>query len=213
MIRAMARARHMTRWRTVALFLFFWAVLTLSGCRLGFELTGADSDAAPAPAPADASQRLDASAGLDADPVTPDGSAMPGDGPPDTPGCLPGYTEEPWGGCYRMVIGPADWLTAELDCEDDAPGSHLVVIDDGTENDYVPDYTWTGLTERITGDGIFTTVTGLSMPFDGFAVGEPVPGGAACAVTRPDGWHDDNCPEAKMYMCEFDGLPADPTSY
>lgn len=148
---------------------------------------------------------------LDA-PLAPDVQIAPDLPPkPDGPGCPASYTKSATG-CHRIVTKATDWLAAEQDCEKDGPGAHLVVVDSTAENNALPDYAWIGLSERVKA-GDYLLVTGAPATFKAYAPGEPVAGGAACIVTRPDGWHDDNCYELKSYICEHDGVPADPTAF
>ena len=130
---------------------------------------------------------------------------------PDASGCPTSYTQSATG-CHRIVTKATNWLAAEQDCEKDGPGAHLVVVDSTAENNALPDYAWIGLSERVKA-GNYLLVTGKATTFKAYAPGEPVSGGAACIVTRPDGWHDDNCYELKSYICEHDGVPADPSAY
>jgi len=159
----------------------------------------------------------DTSADVRMDSSPPDSSppdtGPPDTGPPDTgSGCPSGYSMNVVGTCYRPVTSPtADWQSAERDCESD--GAHIVVIDDATEDGLIPDRSWIGYTETVTADAwLWVTGSGASS-YDGFASGEPRAGGAACAVQRSDGWHDDNCYELKAYVCEFDGRAADPATW
>jgi hypothetical protein len=124
--------------------------------------------------------------------------------------CPANYKMETNGGCYRMGQEVDDWLSSELDCESD--GGHLVVIDDAIEDQLVPDSVWIGYTERVQ-SGDFRWVNGSTDAFDTWASGQPVSGGGLCTEARSDGWHDDICSEDKSYLCEYDGLAADPTTY
>jgi len=125
--------------------------------------------------------------------------------------CPSGYTLRADHSCYRAVNTARTWDAAEADCE--TAGAHLAVVDDLTEDGAVPDNVWIGYTELIT-PGTFKWVTGVAATYTGFAAGEPGSvGGASCVEARADGWHDDNCPEAKNYVCEFDGRAADPSAF
>jgi hypothetical protein len=127
--------------------------------------------------------------------------------------CPVGYAVSPAGGCYRIVANPLTWQQAEADCENDAVGAHLIVVDDVDEDAMLPDSHWIGYSENVTA-GVFLWVTNSSGAYTGFDLGEPVAGGnGLCVVTRPNGWHDDNCGELKAYVCEFDGIPADPATF
>jgi hypothetical protein len=148
----------------------------------------------------------------DADPDAPD-AAVDGAAPPAPDAafaCPNGYALRAPGSCHRTGPIPLGWAAAETDCETD--GAHLVVVDDAAENAALPDFVWIGFTENVVG-GVFRWVTGVPAVFTGWATGEPVPGGSTCTEARPDGWHDDGCTEPKLYVCEYDGLPADPTTF
>lgn len=148
-------------------------------------------------------------------PITPAQDAGP-DGAPGladaNTSCPTGYLANVNGSCYRFVTAAATWMLAEADCEDDASGAHLIVVDDATENAMLPPFHWIGYSEIVTA-GVFLWVNGSTAAYAGFAASDPVIGGAQCVVTRPDGWHDVNCGGLKSYVCEFDGIPADPTTY
>jgi hypothetical protein len=149
---------------------------------------------------------------IDAPPGTAD--ALPVDAPPLVDAgfdCPSRYTLRVAGSCLRDVTTPATWDAAEADCE--TAGAHLVIVDDATENAAITGGRWIGYSERVTA-GTFKWVTGVPTAFEGWAVSEPGSiGGASCVEARADGWHDDNCPEAKAYTCEFDGRAADPATF
>jgi hypothetical protein len=177
--------------------------MSLAGCSFPGTGTPGAIDADPAPTP-------DAPPGTAADaaPGTPD--AAPDAPPPDAPACPPGYAPRVAGSCHRFVMTPRTWQNAEADCE--LANAHLVVVDDATEDGDVPDNVWIGYTELVTA-GTFRWATGATPGFEAWAQGQPSAGGAACTEARSDGWHDDNCPEAKWYVCEYDGVAADPTQF
>jgi hypothetical protein len=124
--------------------------------------------------------------------------------------CPAEYTLRVEGSCHRTVATLVTWDLAEADCE--TAGAHLVVVDDVAEA-VLPDNVWIGYTEIVT-PGTFRWVTGAAVTFEGWASTEPGSiGGASCVEARADGWHDDNCPEAKAYVCEYDGRSADPAQF
>lgn len=127
--------------------------------------------------------------------------------------CPSEYTENAFGTCYRDVTSGERWQAAEEDCESD--GAHLVVVDDAAENAAVPNGRWIGYSETVT-EGTFLWVTGAgASTFAGpWGGGDPDRlDDAYCVERRSDGWHDDNCWEAKAYLCEHDGRPADPSTW
>lgn len=131
----------------------------------------------------------------------------------DAPGCPAGYTPNPFGSCYRAETAtPRSWQEAEVDCESE--GAHLVVVDSADEDAAIPDYHWIGYSETIQ-EGTFVWVTGPgSSSYESWAPSEPdSTENTYCVVTRPDDWHDDNCFEEKAYVCERDGVVADPSTW
>jgi len=163
---------------------------------------------------------LDAAPGAaDARPGSADAAPGSPDAPPGSPDaaeviCPGGFTLRVPGSCYRFEGTAQTWQDAETSCE--AAGAHLAVIDDAAEQTFIASSSvWIGASEIIT-PGTFRWVTGVSPGFTAWASGEPGSvGGASCVEARaaPDGWHDDNCPEAKPYACEYDGLAADPSQF
>jgi hypothetical protein len=155
------------------------------------------------------------------DAVVPDSAVMdsaPRDtAPADTapPPCPAGYSRSRSGSisCYRFVTTPPlDWQNAERDCESD--GAHLIVVNDSAEDDFVPDYHWIGYSETVS-EGTFLWVTGAgASSYEVWGGSDPDRSADAwCVVQRPDDWHDDNCFETKSYVCEYDGEPADSTTW
>jgi hypothetical protein len=142
-------------------------------------------------------------------------SAPPDTAPPDTgpPPCPTGYSRSLSGSssCYRIVATGRTWQQAETDCE--SAGAHLIVVNDAAEDAFVPPRHWMGYSETVS-DGDWVWVTGTTdSGYTGWASGEPAFGGAACAVQRTDGWHDDNDYENKSYVCEHDGVMADGSAW
>ena len=144
-----------------------------------------------------------------------DGSPPPGDaGQPDAFSCPASYVSNAFGTSYRIVTTPRTWQAAETDCEQS--GGHLAVVETAAEDSALPTSTehWFGYSETSV-QGTFLWVTGAgASTYTRWAAGEPdTIVGAYCAVTRPDGWHDDICTELKFYICECDGRPADPNAW
>ena len=132
--------------------------------------------------------------------------------------CPPGYTRHGTR-CYRITLAPAEWLAAELACEADAVGAHLVVIDQAAEADVVDDAfdrdVWLGATDRVI-EGDYREVTGRSMRWNDWDTGEPGGGTEDCAsiasIAAPD-LIDLPCTDTLAYVCEFDGEPVQPSTY
>jgi hypothetical protein len=152
------------------------------------------------------------------DPTAPD--APPGG--PDAPladagGCPSSYL--PITGAparYRVVENLVLWLTAEQDCEDDGGGSHLVIFDDMAERDAVVagrngDY-WIGITDRVD-EGMWRAVTGQTTFFTGGAA--PGNNTTDCGLVDITGGTitSQSCFADDSYICECDGVQADPANY
>ncbi len=125
--------------------------------------------------------------------------------------CPSGFTLRAPLSCHRPSTTSVAWRDAEVACESD--GAHLVVVDDSAEDVALPANVWIGASELVI-PGTFKWVTGVASAFTRWAPTEPgAVGGASCVEARPDGWHDDNCPELKAYVCEYDGRAADPAQF
>ena len=135
--------------------------------------------------------------------------------------CPSGYTSAS-GSCYRSVLDTMiTWLEAEADCESDAFGAHLVVIDNDAERELVYamipaalDDPHVGASDLVS-EGTFVTVTGQAL-FPAWAVGEPDGDQDCIKLTRvgTSGWlKDSDCAGVEEYVCEYDGTPVDPAAY
>ncbi len=149
----------------------------------------------------------------------PAGDGPAGDGPasdgPTTPDgaplqCPAAFTRTASGACHLDVASPAPWLDAELDCEQ--RGGHLVVPGSAAEAMELRNPRWIGVTDRIT-EGTFRAVTGATISFSYWGIGEP--GGLPdCAHTGFQArWHAGPSDFQFPYVCEYDGLPAVPGAY
>ena len=116
---------------------------------------------------------------------------------------------------YRIVTEPATWLAAEQTCERD--GNHLVVLDHSIENTAVvrthAGGSWLGLTDRVRPDEEWMVVNDDRFAVSNWRRGEPNLEGPGCVIARTDGNEDADCDELLPYICECDGLPADPGTY
>jgi hypothetical protein len=134
--------------------------------------------------------------------------------------CPAGY-DSVAGGCYHDPQNGGTWTAAEAQCEADGVG-HLVIFDDQNELDALRGYAggvvfWIGVTDRIT-PGSYLTVTGSVASFLPWSPGEPTGGSQNCLVSYlqflpANPFVDESCTVASMTWCEFDGKPADPSSY
>jgi hypothetical protein len=135
---------------------------------------------------------------------------------------------------YRYVDTPVPWSTAEAACE--AEGTHLVVVTSADERDVLielmgasptgtSDKVWLGLTDR-TSEGTWRFVTGAIADDEllFWNGGEPNASGDCVALYRTNdivpsrnGHYDDaDCVELGInrgFVCECDGVPADPAAY
>jgi hypothetical protein len=186
-------------------------------------VTDADPNTPDAPGPADAP------AVVDADPNAPDAPAVP-DAAVDAsavPVCPAGYAAIPGlstGSRYRFVSTEERWIDAELDCEDDPVGAdlpaHLVVIDNITERGAIidgPDGTanlndqWIGETDLFL-ENVFIYVTPQVVVGIGVLSGNSST--KDCVRLKNTYAHEvRDCDEPNGYVCECDGVAADPGRY
>jgi hypothetical protein len=147
---------------------------------------------------------------------------------PDARDCGPAYAEVAGGQTgsrYRFVDLDAQWLDAEAACEID--GAHLVVLGDAAERDAMLGVVgtvnvWIGVTDRIV-ELAWLDVTGAPATFLPWATGEPSTNpNHDCLVMRAGQTAENGNFNAKScdndltppsYLCECDGVAADPTSY
>ncbi len=181
-----------------------------AGCffdEAGVELTpGPGADGAPAEPDAGRADAADAGAAADA--------RVDFNCPaPYQPATVNGRTS------YRIRNNPSSWTDAESDCESDGPGIHLAVIDDAVELHALDDATnvanlWVGVSDRNTG-GVFLRVTGGPADFLPWTAGEPNDQGFGedCVELVGAGINDEGCDDAQAYICECDGVPADPAAF
>lgn len=171
----------------------------LAGC--SFEGVPPADDTDPvADAPAGADAAVDASA--DASPL-----------------CV-GYTAA-GSSQYRLVTAPADWLAAELDCEDDEPGvTHLAIIQTELErmelDVLATSDVWLGLVDRrLEGTWVWVDGSAHTIAMPPWKAGEPSTGGSDdCAILNNGGLYDAvNCTDDKQYVCECDGIAAVAAAY
>jgi hypothetical protein len=134
--------------------------------------------------------------------------------------CPAGYVADPISGTsYRLSALPASWRSAEADCEND--DAHLAIVSDQHEIAHVDAMAagspvWVGLSDSLD-EGIFLWVDGLDASFQPWHFGEPNDGGLFgedCVSLAQGGYNDEGCiATLHRYVCECDGLPADPASF
>ncbi len=145
-------------------------------------------------------------------------------GAPSALNCAPSYTTVVPGltSRYREASVGQKWSDAERDCESD--GGHLIVIDDGAENDWMKSIaaksmtgngstnqlSWIGLGDSAT-EETFEWVTGAPLSLALWADAEPndLMDDEDCVEIRALGtWNDDHCDAPLTYACECDGTPS-----
>ena len=123
-------------------------------------------------------------------------------------------------GCYRVVtVSNVSWGESEASCAVDGVGSHLAVPSDAADlavlqTDVLASVTnaWIGVSDRIT-PGVHLTVTGLPA-FEHWEPGQPTGGTERCAdLGSMNLMKDSACSELNDYICEYDGVAADPTAF
>lgn len=153
------------------------------------------------------------------------------DGPPDAavPDARDASVIDPCAATYTTVHGlsryrdtgtAATWDIAEQACEADGRGSHLVVFNDTLEMhqieaDVSGAVIWLGITDRVH-DGTFVDVMGASPAFlPQWQSPDPSFPGPGCVEFNPSSRliHDLACGNPVAYVCECDGIPAQPSSY
>jgi hypothetical protein len=138
--------------------------------------------------------------------------------PPDASGCPADYVRYDGSrSMYRLVLVADDWLAAELDCEDDGPTSHLVVLDNAAELAVLDPLTspkiWVGTTDRVYEGTFFSVTTGVA-PFTPWQDGEPNnSSNEDCVELDGNQFNDEGCGDTRAYLCECDGLAAMPVAY
>lgn len=144
---------------------------------------------------------------------------------PDAAGCPASYTQRAGlTSKYRVVLAASTtWLEAEALCE--ADGTHLIVVDDVTENTFArslnattDEHVWMGGGDHVV-EGTFGWVTGQPMPYTKWGGTEPnnTLGVEDCLEIDSNGnWNDErNAGGAVTYhtVCECDGVAAMPARY
>ena len=124
---------------------------------------------------------------------------------------------------YRVVLNTSTtWLAAEAFCE--ADGTHLIVINDATENAFarslnttVDEHVWLGGGDHVV-EGTFGWVTGQPFSFTRWGSTEPNNSMLIedCMEIDSNGlWNDERNGGLATYhtVCECDGMPAITTRY
>lgn len=121
---------------------------------------------------------------------------------------------------YRFALAADSWDNAEHACEADGRGSHLVVFNDPPEMNAIESLvngtvTWVGISDRVT-DGTFLDVMGENPLFKPqWQTPDPSFPGPGCVEFTPSSRliHDLACTTPVAYVCECDGVRAQPSSY
>jgi hypothetical protein len=183
------------------------AALVLAACR--FDGSGLPSD--PPGGGVDAPPALD-DAGADAPDDPADAGADGTPPPPDAQACPGNYVAvDGQSSRYRLVTSPDDWLAAELDCENDG-AAELAAVDPR-----IAPTVWIGMVDRVD-EGTLVLVTGPGVVFRPFRSGEPNDGGPLgftedCVELDGNVLNDEGCTANRQYVCECDGVDADPDAY
>jgi hypothetical protein len=115
--------------------------------------------------------------------------------------------------CYRKTTA-LDWLAAELECEADAAGAHLVVIDDDAEQQMVKTLgltndTWIGCSKRSKPwRTVVDTPAYVNLGPNQTELSED------CMSLDSEGvMYIRSCTDRDAAFCEYDGIPAVPAAY
>ena len=123
-------------------------------------------------------------------------------------------------GCYRVVtVGNKSWGDAEAMCAAEGIGTHLAIPSSAADlavlqTDVLASVTnaWIGVSDQIT-PGVYLTVTGQPA-FTMWAPGQPTGGVQRCAdLGSMNLMKDSVCSDLNDYICEYDGVAADPTAF
>lgn len=133
--------------------------------------------------------------------------------------CPPEYGYFGGTSCYRFVLASASWFEAEAACEANAEGAHLVIVDDaeeaalvdGTVSPAIGNH-WAGVTDLVN-QGMYVGVTGNVVTFLPWAQGSPSGDGNCLQFSDSRELDDHACTAPNEYVCEYDGVPANPASY
>jgi Lectin C-type domain len=134
------------------------------------------------------------------------------DGPAPPLQCPIGYTQVLPNVCHRKFAQSTTWTAAEARCELDA--AHLVIPSSLEEARLVGGSAWIGLSDRKV-ESTFRTVTGR-LPTFTYWEGEtpPMSEPLDCAFANPNSrWQDGPCDFSFPFVCEYDGVKADPTAF
>lgn len=123
------------------------------------------------------------------------------------------------GSFYKQVTASTTWSGAETDCEDDATAgtapTHLIVLDDQAEAAFAwttnTSDQWVGHSDLVS-EGDWLPVTDQSGVFTGNATGNNT-NKNCLEVTQSSGQTTaETCTNGHPYLCECDGLAADPAN-
>lgn len=134
------------------------------------------------------------------------------DGPAPPLQCPAGYVQVLPSVCHRKFALSTTWTAAEARCELDA--AHLAIPNSIAEARLIGGPAWIGLSDRKV-EATYRTVTGRLPTFTNWGNGTPVPSDPLdCVFSDPTGsWQDGPCDFDFPFVCEYDGVKADPTAF
>jgi len=134
--------------------------------------------------------------------------------------CPTGYTALGTS-CYRVQEAPPlTWTAAESACEADAVGAHLVVPIDLAEVRLIQtdvlsvnvSDAWIGISDRFVAGEHRAVTGGISFTF--WDTGQPDGGTERCVdLGTGNDMKDSACTDTNDFICEYDGVPADPAAF
>ena len=138
--------------------------------------------------------------------------------PPDARLCPGSYMDLGVAGSRYRLDFEKTWPDAEVVCERDGAGIHLVIVDSAAERTalggLVDVAVWVGLTDRVN-ENDFLDVTGIRPAFQPWTNGEPndLPPGEDCVELDATGFNDNPCGQIQAFVCECDGRVPDPLAH